>query len=734
MAILEIRKKNTENIWTHTKSGVQIILSKGTFRIGGNYFELTENSGVDQFIEYRTLITDIRLYDETSGGSEETFATPLELATRLKALNYPFFNSASGGSGAVDSVFGRTGDVTAQEGDYSLDQLSDVTIDTPTNNQVLKYNSSTSKFENQNESGGGSGDMTKAVYDPNLVEDDAFDMDNMSNPSASKTTPIDADDLTLWDSVASVFKRLSIANLKTTLTAVYNDLFLSKTALANVNIVRQPSTGASGLAGIRLNKSLGATNPHGISFSYDDNLVWDFGVDYENEDYVLAFNHTPDGVLGTGDVARLSNNNKWNFGGLVGSPENNPHQFTFRNWSSDPNLKGIYVDMDNTAKIGVETNGIISGNTRVQSGIASIKNYYNNSDLAQFAHTNNIASSTLYGVMQSSAGNMYYSGLRHYFENGNTGFGVANPLEKVDVSGNIQTTGDIYGGGVLRLLGSVNISLGADANRNRIQLSGSGAIFRMLHSGNDYASLGVSGLTVGAGNYTNLTEANGILASGNVKAATFKPYDSAAGGYGTVELSDDTFSVSNYTDNIFFQVDYQTGGIQVDNDLNAFSWSIRGESQLTANVALDVPNKSGTIALLDDVNARAKATINVQALTSSPADAATAYFGNLPKAPTTTANISKIYFRETGTINLAEIYCYSGTAGTNEAWSLYIRKNNTTDYLIATVSAATNERVFSNLALNIPIAANDYVEIKMVNPTWVTNPLTCIFGGYLKLV
>ena len=41
---------------------------------------------------------------------------------------------------AVTSVFGRTGVVVAAEGDYSLDQLGDVIITTPTNGQVLSYN------------------------------------------------------------------------------------------------------------------------------------------------------------------------------------------------------------------------------------------------------------------------------------------------------------------------------------------------------------------------------------------------------------------------------------------------------------------------------------------------------------------------------------------------------------------------------------------------------------------
>jgi len=126
-------------------------------------------------------------------------------------------------------------------------------------------------------------------------------------------------------------------------------------------------------------------------------------------------------------------------------------------------------------------------------------------------------------------------------------------------------------------------------------------------------------------------------------------------------------------------------------------------------------------------------TINVQALTSSPADGATIYFGMLPKAPVTVGATSKIYIRKAGTIKHAEIYCYSGTAGTAESWSLYIRKNNTTDTLIATVAAATNERVFTNSSLSISMAVGDYFEIKAINPTWATNPLTTIFGGYIYI-
>lgn len=125
-------------------------------------------------------------------------------------------------------------------------------------------------------------------------------------------------------------------------------------------------------------------------------------------------------------------------------------------------------------------------------------------------------------------------------------------------------------------------------------------------------------------------------------------------------------------------------------------------------------------------------TINVQALTSSPGDGATVYFGQQPRVPGA-VGLSKIYIRKAGTIKIANILCQSGTAGTAEAWSLYIRKNNSADTLIATLSVSASERVFSNVALNISVAVGDYIEIKSVQPTWATNPLTTIYGGYLYI-
>jgi len=127
-------------------------------------------------------------------------------------------------------------------------------------------------------------------------------------------------------------------------------------------------------------------------------------------------------------------------------------------------------------------------------------------------------------------------------------------------------------------------------------------------------------------------------------------------------------------------------------------------------------------------------TLSVGALNSNPTGSQTIYIGNMLKPPVTAADRSKIYIRKAGTLKVAEIYTFSSTtAGSNENWSFYVRLNNATDYLIQTVGASANERVFTNSALTIAVAAGDYIEIKAVNPAWATPPVGTVIGGYVYI-
>ncbi len=127
-------------------------------------------------------------------------------------------------------------------------------------------------------------------------------------------------------------------------------------------------------------------------------------------------------------------------------------------------------------------------------------------------------------------------------------------------------------------------------------------------------------------------------------------------------------------------------------------------------------------------------TLSVGATSYNPNDGVTNYFGNRYNSPTSTADVTRVYVPRAGTIKRADILGFAGTAGSNEAWEFYIRLNNTTDTLIQSVASSSATRVWSNSSLSITVAAGDYFEIKMVNPTWVaTNPAAISFGGNIYI-
>lgn len=238
----------------------------------------------------------------------------------------------------------------------------------------------------------------------------------------------------------------------------------------------------------------------------------------------------------------------------------------------------------------------------------------------------------------------------------------------------------------------------------------------------------------GSGTVTSIATSSPITGGTITGSGTIGISDAAADG-STKGAA--TFTAADFNDNGsgLISIDYTNGQAASGSNkgfLTSADWTTFNGKQDLLVSGTNIKTLNG-VSILGSGDLDAGYTLSVQALTSSPVDAQTIYFGNLPKAPVTTANISKVYIPRAGTIKRAEIYCYSGTAGTNQAWSGYIRLNNTTDTLIATLSVATSERVFSNSSLNIAVVAGDYFEIKFINPTWATNPLTTIFGGYIYI-
>ncbi len=115
----------------------------------------------------------------------------------------------------------------------------------------------------------------------------------------------------------------------------------------------------------------------------------------------------------------------------------------------------------------------------------------------------------------------------------------------------------------------------------------------------------------------------------------------------------------------------------------------------------------------------------------------TVYWGAQAIGTTSTTDSffgTRQYCHFDGTINVAYVYAEAfGTAGSGESWSMYIRVNATTDYLIGSVASTSAVRSWSNTSLSITITAGDYFCIKMVNPSWATTPTSNRFNAAVYL-
>lgn len=104
----------------------------------------------------------------------------------------------------------------------------------------------------------------------------------------AKTTPVDADELRLWDSVASAFKKLSIANLKALVLALFN---VSGSA---------PVYGCR--AWVNFNGSTGTIRASGNVSSITKNTTGDYTINFTTA--------MPDANYGFSGACRISGNGR----------------------------------------------------------------------------------------------------------------------------------------------------------------------------------------------------------------------------------------------------------------------------------------------------------------------------------------------------------------------------------------------------------------------------------------
>ena len=194
---------------------------------------------------------------------------------------------------------------------------------------------------------------------------------------------------------------------------------------------------------------------------------------------------------------------------------------------------------------------------------------------------------------------------------------------------------------------------------------------------------------------------------------------------GTVELADDADTVDGQHAAAFAVASYITSGTLDGDRLPALSTTKKGGVPATGT-------PSGKFLKDDDTwSLTGGYALCLTALTFSPTDGATYYVGIQAEAPTTYTG-HRLYVPKAGTIKAAYVD-WSGSAPSNEDISAYIRLNNATDTLVATVGTTSVQKLFSNDALSIAVVAGDYIELKIVCPTWVTNPTGVMLGGVVYI-
>lgn len=131
---------------------------------------------------------------------------------------------------------------------------------------------------------------------------------------------------------------------------------------------------------------------------------------------------------------------------------------------------------------------------------------------------------------------------------------------------------------------------------------------------------------------------------------------------------------------------------------------------------------ANTKALVDGL-ATKKFHLELKGLNFSPNDSTSYYFA-LDEAPNTSATLFRYYTPNSIVITGATVlFIVNTTLGSTEQSSIYIRVDNTTDYLIsATTQQNATNNLFTNNSLNVGVNAGSYFNIKWTTPAWATNP------------
>lgn len=114
----------------------------------------------------------------------------------------------------------------------------------------------------------------------------------------------------------------------------------------------------------------------------------------------------------------------------------------------------------------------------------------------------------------------------------------------------------------------------------------------------------------------------------------------------------------------------------------------------------------------------------------NPGDVATIGWAAWSTAPVTNLATRRIYVPYPGTVISVYLTALHAGGATDESSTVSLRLNNATDTAIDAVSDfSTNPVVGNATGLSVAVVAGDYLTLKWVTPTWVTNPTSVQWSG-----
>lgn len=273
---------------------------------------------------------------------------------------------------------------------------------------------------------------------------------------------------------------------------------------------------------------------------------------------------------------------------------------------------------------------------------------------------------------------------------------------------------------LLLILGTFTLSLNAQIG-TKIKYK------QMENPATSSVNLGTQALVCGNLTVTNTSNVGGnSINTGNLRVGSSSAASATLDVTGTMSVSSTT--TLNGLTNLGNGVTVGTFSV---GSTATVTGAFRAASTMSLGSANLTGGNTGTVAVLSD----AVFPVEFFSANSSPADGTTYYVGTLSYVFFTTANLQRIMLPYNCTlVGWSYSTVNNGTNGSAETMTISVRANNSTDYLLKNDVSTTASVEYTASGLSQTYSAGDMINIKIVTPTWATNPTSLYLGVTLWFV